>query len=94
MGVENEEIPAENPNQEEEVKNKKDDDKTETIPFHRLFSFADSVDILLMALGGLGAVGNGMSLPLMTVLFGQLIDSFGQNQNDKNVVHEVSKVSN
>lgn len=92
--MENEEIPAENPNQEEEVKSKKDDEKTETIPFHRLFSFADSVDILLMALGGLGAVGNGMSLPLMTVLFGQLIDSFGQNQNDKNVVHEVSKVSN
>ncbi|PON51595.1 ABC transporter [Parasponia andersonii] len=65
----------------------------EKIPFHKLFSFADSTDILLMIAGTVGAIGNGLGLPLMTVLFGQMINSFGNNQNNKDVVDVVSKVS-
>ncbi|KAJ8498302.1 hypothetical protein OPV22_008854 [Ensete ventricosum] len=30
-----------------------------------------------MVLGSLGALGNGLALPLMTILFGDLIQSFG-----------------
>lgn len=63
----------------------------EKIPFHKLFSFADSTDILLMITGTIGAIGNGLGLPIMTILFGELINSFGNNQNDK-VVQVVSKV--
>lgn len=65
--------------------------KTNTVPFHKLFSFADSTDILLMIVGTIGAVGNGICPPLMTVLFGELVNAFGENQT-KDVVDVVSKV--
>lgn len=69
-------------------------EKQETVPFHKLFTFADSTDILLMIVGTIGAIGNGLGLPLMTLLFGQMIDSFGSNQsNTTDVVEQVSKVS-
>ncbi|XP_057732510.1 ABC transporter B family member 11-like [Arachis stenosperma] len=71
----------------------KKNEKQETVPFHKLFYFADSTDILLMVAGTIGAIGNGMGLPLMTLLFGQMINSFGANQQNSNVVDEVSKVA-
>ncbi|CAL5208783.1 unnamed protein product [Lathyrus oleraceus] len=72
----------------------KEKEKQETVPFHKLFTFADSTDILLMVVGTIGAVGNGLGLPLMTLLFGQMINSFGSNQsNIDDVVEQVSKVS-
>jgi len=68
-------------------------EKPKTVPFHKLFSFADSIDILLMIVGTIGAIGNGLGLPLTTLLFGQMIDSFGRNQsNTDDVVEQVSKV--
>lgn len=71
----------------------KEKEKQETVPFHKLFTFADSTDILLMVVGTIGAVGNGLGLPLMTLLFGQMINSFGSNQsNIDDVVEQVSKV--
>lgn len=63
-----------------------------SVPFHKLFSFADSTDISLMVLGTVGSVGNGLSLPIMTLLFGQIIDSFGVNQNNSDTLRVVSKV--
>ncbi|KAJ9187944.1 hypothetical protein P3X46_003352 [Hevea brasiliensis] len=76
-----------------ETEKRKGDQKSNSVPFHRLFSFADSADIMLMIIGTVGAVGNGLSLPLMTVFLGDMIDAFGENQNNKDVVHVVSKVS-
>lgn len=73
----------------EEQQKSKPEDK---VSFYKLFAFADGFDILLMILGTIGAVGNGLGLPLMTVLFGQMINSFGNNQNNKDVVEVVSKV--
>ncbi|KAJ1425598.1 P-loop containing nucleoside triphosphate hydrolase [Sesbania bispinosa] len=80
-------------NGEKEEKGSKQKEKQETVPFHKLFSFADSTDILLMAVGTIGAIGNGLGLPLMTLLFGEMIDSFGSNQQSTDVVEQVSKVS-
>ncbi|KAJ6710158.1 ATP-DEPENDENT PERMEASE MDL1 MITOCHONDRIAL [Salix koriyanagi] len=71
----------------------KGDGETKSVPFIKLFAFADSTDICLMILGTIGAIGNGASLPIMSILFGDLIDSFGKNQNNKDVVGLVSKVS-
>ncbi|KAI3449330.1 hypothetical protein Pfo_005995 [Paulownia fortunei] len=65
---------------------------TNAVPFYKLFAFADSTDKILMIVGSIGAIGNGLSLPLMTILFGELIDSFGQNQST-DVVPVVSKVA-
>ncbi|XP_061375398.1 ABC transporter B family member 4-like [Gastrolobium bilobum] len=79
-----------NGEKEEKIKQKQ---KPDTVPFHKLFSFADSTDILLMTVGTVGAIGTGLSRPLMTLLFGQMIDRFGSNQQNTDIVKEVSKVS-
>lgn len=67
---------------------KKDDQK---VPFYKLFSFADRLDVLLIIVGSISAVGNGLAQPIMTLIFGQLINSFA-GTDQKHVVHEVSKV--
>ncbi|KAE8727566.1 ABC transporter B family member 21 [Hibiscus syriacus] len=72
---------------------KKGDGKTNTVAFYKLFAFADLTDILLMIVGTIGAVGNGVCMPLMTVLLGDLIDAFGENQNDDRIVDTVSRVA-
>ncbi|GFZ13667.1 P-glycoprotein 11 [Actinidia rufa] len=58
--------------------------KTDPMWFH--FS---SSSPLLMIMGTTAAIGNGICMPLH---FGELIDSVGQNQNDKQVVPAVSKL--
>lgn len=68
------------------------DESTNTVSFYKLFSFADSTDYLLMLVGTICAVGNGLSLPLMTVIFGTLVDSFGESATHKQVLPKVSKV--
>ncbi|XP_065863989.1 ABC transporter B family member 4-like [Euphorbia lathyris] len=64
-----------------------------TVPFYKLFSFADSLDILLMFIGTVAAFGNGLCMPLMTILLGELIDSAGQSLTINVVAHNVAKVS-
>jgi len=73
-------------------KNKVKDQSNKTVPFYKLFSFADSWDYLLMFVGTIGAVGNGVSMPLLTIIIGDAIDAFGGNVNTNQVVHLVSKV--
>lgn len=68
-------------------------EKVEKVAFSRLFSFADKTDIILMLVGTIGAIGNGLCMPLMTILFGDLVNAFGNNQNNSDVVTVVSKVS-
>ncbi|KAJ4892497.1 ABC transporter B family member 4 [Raphanus sativus] len=83
-------------NEDKEVKKtekKEDHEETKTVPFYKLFAFADSFDFLLMILGTLGSIGNGLGFPIMTILFGDLVDAFGENQTDSNVADKVSKVS-
>ncbi|XP_027333508.1 ABC transporter B family member 11-like [Abrus precatorius] len=64
-----------------------------TVPLYKLFSFADPLDHLLMFVGTVGAIGNGISMPLMTLIFGNMINAFGGSTSTKEVVDEVSKVS-
>ncbi|KAK3008816.1 hypothetical protein RJ639_013662 [Escallonia herrerae] len=66
---------------------------TNTISFYKLFSFADSTDYVLMFIGTITAIGSGMCLPFMTVVFGDLVNVFGGTVDTKELVHEVSKVS-
>nr|XP_043635572.1 ABC transporter B family member 4-like [Erigeron canadensis] len=68
----------------------KEKEKTETVPFYKLFAFADSTDYILMIVGTLGAIANGVCTPLMTILFGELVESFGENNDE--VVDAVTKV--
>ncbi|KAL4367908.1 hypothetical protein GQ457_05G001360 [Hibiscus cannabinus] len=71
----------------------KGDEKTNSVPFYKLFAFADSRDKVLMIVGTIGAVGNGLCMPIMTILFGDLINAFGQNQSGNRVVDVVSRVA-
>ncbi|CAK8563877.1 unnamed protein product [Lathyrus sativus] len=74
-------------------KRKAKDESTKTVPLYKLFSFADPLDHLLMFVGTVGAIGNGISMPLMTLIFGNMINAFGGSTSTKEVVDEVSKVS-
>ncbi|KAM0028058.1 putative ABC transporter type 1, transmembrane domain superfamily [Helianthus debilis subsp. tardiflorus] len=66
---------------------------TDTVPFCKVFAYADSTDYKLMFAGIIGAIGNGLCTPLMSILLGDLTNSFGDNQNSDNLVPAVSKVS-
>lgn len=72
----------------EEEKNKNSKVKDEKVSFYKLFSFADKNDIVLMTVGTISAVANGLTQPLLILLFGQLINAFGSSE----IFTEVSKV--
>lgn len=87
-GVRNLENEAGNSNEDQ----KKAPEVIKVVPFNKLFSFADSMDVILMIVGTVGSVANGLCMPLMSVLIGELTDAFGQNQNNNEVVDKVSQV--
>jgi ATP-binding cassette subfamily B (MDR/TAP) protein 1 len=65
----------------------------QTVPLFKLFEFSDNLDRILMLLGSLAAMANGLTFPFMTLLFGQVIDAFGQNSDSSDrVQREVNKV--
>ncbi|KAK8968612.1 ABC transporter B family member 11 [Platanthera guangdongensis] len=74
-----------------ELEQREDGGGNGIVPFYKLFSYADSADIVLMAMGTVGAVANGLVIPLTTLFFGNLINSFGTTREIQNVVHQVSK---
>nr|KYP57748.1 ABC transporter B family member 21 [Cajanus cajan] len=80
-------------NNQDSKKSETKDEPSQTVPLYKLFSFADPLDHLLMFVGTVGAIGNGISMPLMTLIFGNMINAFGESSNTEEVVDEVSKVS-
>ncbi|KAI3929651.1 hypothetical protein MKX01_025819, partial [Papaver californicum] len=62
-----------------------------TVPFFKLFCFADFKDKVLMAVGTIGACANGATTPIMTILLGKMINSFGNTEGTAEVVKQVSK---
>ncbi|KAF5197341.1 Abc transporter b family member [Thalictrum thalictroides] len=67
--------------------------KRDSISLFMLFSFPDTTDIFLMIVGASAALLNGLSIPLTTYLFGQLVDAFGRTADSNSLVHQVSKLS-
>ncbi|KAL6840490.1 hypothetical protein ACP4OV_030300 [Aristida adscensionis] len=61
------------------------------VPLLSMFRHADRTDAALMAVGAAAAAANGMSEPLMTVVFSAVIDCFGAGDN-ATLLHRVSKV--
>ncbi|KAJ8632464.1 hypothetical protein MRB53_025800 [Persea americana] len=86
-------ISGETHNQQDSEKSKGEYDSKNTVPFYKLFVFADSTDVMLMIVGTVAAAANGVAIPLMTILFGQLMDSFGQTPDPHEIVDKISKVS-
>lgn len=76
---------------EEASDGKKANEVIQKVPFYMLFSFADRLDLIYMTLGTLGGIVSGLAQPLMTLIFGHLVDSFGSASPSK-IVDEVAKV--
>ncbi|TKY71922.1 ABC transporter B family member 9 [Spatholobus suberectus] len=68
------------------------DKANQKVPFYMLFTFADRLDVALMTIGTICAVANGLSQPLMSVILGKLINTFGST-DPSNTIKEVSKVA-
>lgn len=58
---------------EEEIQKK----KNKSVPFLKLFKFADIRDWQLMIVGSIGACVHGGSLPVFFIFFGKMIDVLG-----------------
>lgn len=71
----------------------KDDGLTQrSIPFFKLFSYADNLDCFLMLVGALGAAAHGAAVPVFFIFFGKLIDTMGSTFTSRSdVSHEVAK---
>ncbi|CAI5996599.1 unnamed protein product [Closterium sp. NIES-65] len=75
------------PGDEKKLAESKEEVKEEDVPpvyYWQLFKFADKWDILLMIVGSVSAVGLGMAMPMISLLFGELTNAFGQNTTDVN----------
>ena len=57
------------------VKEKKKEEKEERVRLGQLFRYADWGDWFLMAIGTVFAIGNGATLPLLTIFFGDIIEA-------------------
>ncbi|KAG5524212.1 hypothetical protein RHGRI_031022 [Rhododendron griersonianum] len=77
--------------EEEEEKEKK---KPKTVPFFKLFAFADAYDYLLMFVGSVGACIHGASVPVFFIFFGKLINIIGMAYLfPREASHRVAKYS-
>lgn len=57
----------------------------------KLFKYADGVDIFLMIFGSICAVANGVSQPIMAILFGGVVHTFS-TADHHHMLHLVSQV--
>ncbi|CAO1947832.1 unnamed protein product [Urochloa humidicola] len=77
--------------EKEEKKGNGGDAGEKRVSFTGLFRYADGTDVLLMLLGTVGALANGVTQPIMTVIFGQVIEAFGGAVAVDDVLSRVNK---
>ncbi|XP_029444907.1 multidrug resistance protein 1A-like [Rhinatrema bivittatum] len=63
-------------NKKKKEKENKEEKKLKMVGILELFAYADCLDIVLMIMGLLCAAANGVGLPLMIIVFGEMTDSF------------------
>lgn len=61
------------------------------VPYLGVFRYTHRADVVLMAVGTVAAMANGMAEPLMTVVFSAVIDCFGGGDSST-VLHRITKV--
>ena len=74
---------------QEDGHDKQDDSDELDLPsaaFTALFKHADSIDAMLMLVGTAGAVVGGSTLPVFSVLFGDLVQSLGEGKANINTI--------
>jgi len=62
--------------------------------FKSIFMHADVLDWFFMVFGLMGAIGDGISVPLLLFIAGRLMNSIGgaSNTSSNNFVHDINKV--
>ncbi|XP_030057521.1 ATP-binding cassette sub-family B member 5 isoform X2 [Microcaecilia unicolor] len=63
---------------------KKKAEKPSAVSSIQIFRYADGLDIFLMIIGIIGALGNGSCLPMMMLVFGEMSDNFICNISSSN----------
>ncbi|KAI3920951.1 hypothetical protein MKW98_027661 [Papaver atlanticum] len=63
--------------------------EVDSVPYYKLFSYADRSDMLMMLIGTISSVASGLGMPVLMIMLGQVIDSFGSA--DK--INEVNQVA-
>eukprot|EP00249_Psilotum_nudum_P017807 c26498_g2_i1 orf=1-1242(-) len=69
----------------------KQEESRPSVPFYKLFSFADGLDYVLILFGTIGACLHGIAIPIFFIFFGKLIDAFGSQSNPHKMGKEVAK---
>jgi ATP-binding cassette subfamily B (MDR/TAP) protein 1 len=65
-----------------------------TVPYYMLYKYADWIDAVLMLVGSLAAVVNGLILPAMFLIQTKVINALGTLQSQPNQLYSrISKVS-
>lgn len=67
------------------VENNIEQKKVGYVPFHKLYAFADSYDLVLIIFGTLGALVAGAPLPLAAYIFGNALDALAWSDPHKQV---------
>ncbi|CAI5535201.1 unnamed protein product, partial [Closterium sp. Naga37s-1] len=84
---------------EEKEKGEKGDPKegaeaAGSVPYWQLFRYADKWDVALMVAGSVGAIAQGIALPMMALLFGDMMNAFGSNTTSMDaMLDQVAKAS-
>lgn len=68
-------------------------DKPLIVPFLKLFRFTTPTERIMMALGSFCAILHGALLPVWTIVFGDVIDSFSSTPSREKIVDEIGGVS-
>ncbi|KAJ3695665.1 hypothetical protein LUZ60_001042 [Juncus effusus] len=66
-------------------------DEKKKVSLYKLFAFADGFDLTMILVGTVAAVANGMAQPMMTFIFGNVVDAFGGGTMNS-VLRRVTKV--
>ncbi|XP_078283932.1 ATP-dependent translocase ABCB1-like [Rhinoraja longicauda] len=78
-------VPSDKPQDEKSKTKDEKRKKIEMVSPLSLFRYADCEDKLLMVLGSVAAIIHGFAMPLMIIVFGELVDSFVNDAIMKNV---------
>jgi hypothetical protein len=63
-------------------------DTSQPCTYCQFFRFADTFDLILIILGVLFSLGNGVSLIFYAQPFGQLVDAFAPGKNAEEIVRD------
>lgn len=66
--------------------------KKKASAFWRMLGYADKYDMLLMAVGCMGSIGDGIATPSLMVFMSGLIDVFGKGTNSSSFMDHISQV--